>query len=791
MTIKRICRSAIVASLSFMAATCGKGLEPYKDSTKPVETRVMDLLGRMTMEEKVGQLLCPYGWPMYEKDSVNGEKVRESQAFRDFIEKQKGGMLWGLFRADPWTRKTLENGLDPALAAKTYNALQRYAIEHSRLGIPIILAEEAPHGHMAIGTTVFPTGIGMASTWDKELMEAEGRVIAMELRAQGAHIAYGPVMDLAREPRWSRVEETLGEDPYLSGEMAASEVRGLSPLHNGYDKGVAATLKHFIAYGVPEGGHNGNPSSLGERELMETYLPPFRKAIEAGALSVMTSYNAIDGLPSTSNRKLLTELLRDGLRFGGLVVSDLYSIDGLEGSHHVASSPAEAGRMALEAGVDVDLGAKCYAAMLKESGSESVASELDMKALNQAVARVLELKFRMGLFDHPYIDTLLAEKNVRSPENVALALRSARESIVLLKNDGLLPLKKTATVAVIGPNADVMYNQLGDYTAPQDPEAIVTPLEGIIRKIGADKVRYAKGCAIRDPDPSGIAAAVAAAKSADVALVFVGGSSARDFRTKYVDTGAAVATGEFPSDMDAGEGFDRSSLSLLGVQEELLKALKQTGKPMAVVYIQGRPLDMRLSSSEADALLCAWYPGMEGGAALADVLFGDFNPSGRLPVSVPLDVGQLPVYYDKRFPEGGGYVEELSKPLYPFGFGLSYTSFDYSDLKVEVCRDPLSAKVSFKVRNTGAVAGTDVPQVYITDLKASTARPMLQLCGFERVSLDPGEEKTLTLNLGREAFTLYDPSMKEVVEAGDFLIRVGASSSDLRLRETIGIEEGI
>ena len=768
---------AAFAAALLLTMGCAQTGERYKDPSLSSEERTADLLSRMTVEEKIGQTLCPLGWPMYEKTDTG---VGVSDEYRRFIGEQHGGMLWATFRADPWTRKTLETGLNPTLSAKAYNALQRYAIENSRLGIPVILAEEAPHGHMAIGTTVFPTSIGLASTWDPRLMEEVGRVIATELRAQGGHIGYGPVIDLAREPRWSRVEETYGEDVHLTSRMAAGMMRGTAPLHNGYDKGIVSTLKHFIAYGIPEGGHNGNPSFVGERELVENFLPAFKAAIDEGALSVMTSYNAIDGVPTTGNGKLLTGLLRDQWKFGGVVVSDLNSINGLVNDHRIAKDLREAGEMALKAGVDVDLGAGCYI-LLKESLE---AGRISMKDLDRAAGRVLKLKFDLGLFDHPYIDETVPERVVRTPEHIAVARQAARESVTLLENRGILPLRKGLRIAVVGPNADTPYNQLGDYTAPQERENISTMLDGIRAKAGARNVTYVKGCAVRDTRSNTISQAVAAARAADVTVAVVGGSSARDFRTRYIDTGAAVADEDSVSDMEAGEGFDRSTLSLLGLQEDLLKALRTVGKPLVVVYVEGRPLDKRWASEHADALLTLWYPGQEGGNALADVLFGDCNPAGRLPVSVPREVGQIPVYYNKKFPAGHDYVEVSAAPLYPFGYGLSYTTFEYSGLEIRKT-GPESAEVSLAVTNTGGRDGDEVVQLYVTDRVASTARPRKQLRAFQRVFIPAGESRTVTFPLDREAFTVCRPDMQTVVEPGEFDILLGASSEDIRLRGTL------
>lgn len=751
----------------------------YKNPDLSPEARTADLLARMTVEEKLGQLLCPLGWPMYEKTETNGKAVVGiSDEFRKFAGEQHGGMLWATFRADPWTQKTLENGLDPELAAEVYNAMQHYAIDSTRLGIPVILAEEAPHGHMAIGTTVFPTSIGLASSWDTELLENVGRTIAGELRAQGGHIGYGPVIDLAREPRWSRVEETYGEDIFLTSSMAAAMVRGTGPLNNGWENGIVSTLKHFVAYGIPEGGHNGNPSHVGRRELRENFLPAFKAAVDAGALSVMTSYNSIDGIPSTANPELLRGVLKNEWGFGGFVVSDLVSIDGLCSDHHIARDNEEAGIMAINAGVDVDLGANCFS-ILKDAVENGL---VDKKVLDEAVGRVLKLKFEFGLFDNPYIDPSRAAALVRSEENIAVARQTAREGVVLLENNGILPLRKDMKIFVAGPNADNMYNQLGDYTAPQPRGNIRTALDGIRAKAG--NVTYVKGCSVRDMDNADIAGAAAAAAKADVAVVVVGGSSARDFKTTYKETGAAVADNNTVSDMEAGEGFDRASLSLLGRQEELLKAIKKTGTPLVVVYIEGRPLDKCWASENADALLTQFYPGQQGGDGLADVLFGDYNPAGRLPVSVPRSAGQLPVYYNKKFPAGHDYVEMPAAPLYPFGYGLSYTSFEYSGMTLENLGGN-SVKVSLDVKNTGGRDGEEVVQIYVTDLVASTVRPRIQLRAFDRVAIRKGETERVEFVLDSSAFSLCNASMETVVEPGEFMISAGASSADIRLQSKI------
>ena len=762
----------LAAATALVVMACGEKTPLYKDASLSAEERADDLIGRMTVEEKLGQLLCPLGWPMYEK--VGADEVRITDAYRKFIQEQHGGMLWGAFRADPWTRKTLENGLNPALAVKAYNAFQRYAIDSTRLGIPILLAEEAPHGHMAIGTTVFPTSIGLSATWDPELIRQVGEVIGDELTAVGGLIGYGPVIDLSREPRWSRVEETYGEDVYLTSQMASALIRGTS------SKGVISTLKHFVAYGVPEGGHNGSPSIIGTRDLEENVLPTFQSAIEAGALSVMTSYNSLDGIPTTCNQNLLTGVLRGRWGFDGFVVSDLESIDGLYTSHHVARDLQQAGEMALNAGVDVDLGAHCFS-LLKESVE---AGRISKEVLDRAVKRVLVRKFEAGLFDNPY----LPEDNaagVRSQEHIAVAAQVARESVTLLKNNGVLPLRAGMRIALVGPNADNTYNQLGDYTAPQDPANVITMLEGL-QNAGA-AVTYVKGCAVRDTRANQIAEAVQAARRSDVVVSVVGGSSARDFQTRYIDTGAAVVDKTAVSDMEAGEGYDRSTLDLLGLQPQLLEALKATGKPLVVVYIEGRPLNKNWAADQADALLTLWYPGQEGGTALADVLLGRYNPAGRLSVSVPRSVGQLPVYYNRKMPYSHDYVEESALPLYPFGHGLSYTTFEYNNVRTEGdAPDAFCVKVD--VTNTGTLAGDEVVQVYVRDLTASTVRPRKQLCAFKRVHIPAGETVTVTLPLARSAFELVNAAMQRVVEPGEFEIQVGASSDDIRQTCLVNID---
>ena len=633
---------------------------------------------------------------------------------------------------------------------------------------------------MAIGTTVFPTGFGMAATWNPALIEKTGEVIGQEIRLQGGHISYGPVLDLAREPRWSRVEETMGEDPVLAGELGAAMVKGLGGGILSKPYSTIATLKHFIGYGTTEAGQNGGITIAGARELQESFLPPFKKAINAGALSVMTSYNSLDGIPSTCSKALLTDLLRTQWGFNGFVVSDLYSIDGIHGTHRVAETKQQAGVMALKAGVDADLGALAFG-RLEDAVQKGMVTEAE---IDVAVKRILKMKFEMGLFEHPYVDAAQAKQLVRSDNNKAVALQVAREVITLLKNQNhVLPLSKTQKVLVCGPNADNVYNMLGDYTAPQEDGNVKTILAGIRSKLPASQVTYVKGCAVRDTTASNIAEAVAAAKEADVVVVAVGGSSARDFKTSYKETGAAVTDSKTISDMDCGEGFDRATLTPLGHQMQLLKALKATGKPLVVVYIEGRPMDKSWAAQHADALLTAYYPGQEGGTAIADVLFGDYNPAGRLPVSVPANVGQIPVYYNKKPPMPHDYVEMSARPLYAFGYGLSYTTFKYDDLNIEETGDT-QFKVTFNVTNTGDMDGDEVVQLYLHDEFASTAQPMMQLKKFSRIFIPKGETKQVSFTLEAEDLEIVDQEMNHVVETGDFTVMIGPSSDNIILKAT-------
>ena len=631
----------------------------YENPSQTIDMRVEDLLQQMTVDEKIGQLAMTMGWGYYER---NGQSVHLTDKFEQDMGQRLIGGSWAVMRADPWTQKTLDNGLNPPMALAVSNTMQRWVREHTRLGIPLFLAEECPHGHMAIGTTVIPTGIGRASTFNKQLEYELGQAVSAQTAKQGANVAFGPVMDISRDPRWSRMEEGYGEDPVLAAQMGGAYARGLA------SKGMLPVMKHLSAYGVSEGGHNGASSHVGTGDLLSVLSFPFRQGSEIGG--IMTAYNDIDGILCSANKWLIKNILRNAWHFDGVVVSDLYAINGLVSSR-MAADYKEAASQALKAGVDIDLGASCYTQPLAQALKEGLVSE---KELDDAVRHVLTYKFKLGLFDKEYSDNNSDNESFKSFAFDELNRQAATESVVMLKNDGLLPLSKDVKrVAVIGPNADNVYNMLGDYTAPQADGEVVTLLQGIKNKLPNAEVHYVKGCAIRDMSWEEIDKVVDVARHADVVIVALGGSSARDFQTSYMETGAAKTVNDKVSDMESGEGFDRATLSLMGYQQQLLEALAPTGKPIVLVMIQGRPLDLNWADDYVPAILNAWYPGAQGGNALADIIFGDANPSGKLPVSYPRSVGQLPVYYNVANPRNS-YTDESAQPLYPFFMMVSKPS---------------------------------------------------------------------------------------------------------------------
>ncbi|QQZ63342.1 glycoside hydrolase family 3 C-terminal domain-containing protein [Paenibacillus sonchi] len=790
----------------------------YKDPSRPSAERAEHLLGLMTLEEKAAQLVQPFGWQAYEH--TDGE-ITLTEDFKRQVAETGIGSLYGMLRADPWTGVTLASGLSPRQGAEAVNALQRYAIENSRLGIPILIGEECSHGHMAIGATVFPVPLSLGSAWNVDLYREMCRAVALETRSQGGTVTYSPVLDVVRDPRWGRTEECFGEDAYLISELAVASVEGLQGESLSSQESVGATLKHFVGYGSSEGGRNAGPVHMGWRELLEVDLLPFKKAVEAGAVSIMPAYNEIDGVPCTTNTALMEDILRGAWGFNGLVITDCGAIEMLAAGHDVAEDGLDASVQAISSGIDMEMSGAMFGKHLVNAVRTGKLAE---GILDRAVQRVLELKFKLGLFEQPYADPDAAEKFIGSVKHRELARRLAAESIILLKNEGgTLPLSGgsggngngdsassssgtdsaggignsgiggSGKVAVIGPNADSPYNQLGDYTSPQQRSSIVTVLDGVRSKLGAERVLYAPGCRIKGDSREGFEAALACAEQADTVVMVLGGSSARDFGEGTIDlkTGASKVTEHSWSDMDCGEGIDRISLALSGVQLELAQEIHKLGKPVIVVYINGRPVSEPWIEEHAHAILEAWYPGQEGGHAVADILFGDVNPSGRLTVSWPKDAGQLPVYYNGKRSRGKRYLEADSQPRYPFGFGLSYTSFSYSDLKVEpqaITADE-TATVTVRVKNTGELTGAEVVQLYISDVASKVTRPAKELKGFRKITLSPGEAQIVEFEIGAEQLQYIGPDYQPVVEPGAFKILVGSHVNDV-LEQDLNVMEG-
>ncbi|MGN7415321.1 glycoside hydrolase family 3 N-terminal domain-containing protein [Paenibacillus sp. SAF-068] len=776
----------------------------YKDQSKSVEERVQHLLSLMTTEEKVGQLTQPFGWQTYTNDQGN---ITLNESFKQQVEKGGIGSLYGALRADPWTGVTLENGLSAREGAEAVNLIQRYAVEHSRLGIPILIGEECLHGHMAIDGTVYPVPLLLGSTWNVDLYREMCQAVARETRAQGGAVTYSPVLDVVRDPRWGRTEECFGEDPYLIGELAVASVEGLQGESLDQDVAVAATLKHFVGYGSSEGGRNAGPVHMGWRELLEVDLYPFRKAVEAGAASIMPAYNEIDGTPCTVNTELLEDVLRKDWGFDGLVITDCGAINMLASGHDVAANGLDASVQAIEAGIDMEMSGEMFGQYLVKAVAEG---KLDVQVLDQAVSRVLTLKLRLGLFEQPYVDADRAAEVIGSEAHVQLARQLAAEGVVLLKNEAdTLPLSiaNVGRIAVIGPNADQAYNQLGDYTSPQPKSKVATVLDGIRSKLAShvdghtekssvgpltgdrstDQVLYAPGCRIKGDSKEGFERAIEVASQADTLIMVVGGSSARDFGEGTIDlkTGASNVSDNSWNDMECGEGIDRMTLGLAGVQLELIQEIHKLGKKLVVVYINGRPITEPWVDEHADAILEAWYPGQEGGHAIADILFGDVNPSGKLTISIPKHVGQLPIYYNGKRSRGKRYLEEDLEPRYAFGYGLSYTTFEYSEpqLSDASMTSGQSVTVSVNVTNTGRYAGAEVVQMYISDVVSSLTRPAKELKGFEKVHLGPGETQTVEFRIGAEQLQYIGRDLKPVVEPGQFHIHIGSSVNDTQMAE--------
>ncbi len=749
----------------------------YRDPRAPVDLRVRDLLGRMTLDEKVAQLITLSTTKRDVMDDTRAFSAsRADAAYPHGIGQiARPSDRGGAATANNTGTDVTGRWRQPADTIAFVNAAQAWA-RRTRLGIPVLFHEEALHGYMAPGATSFPQAIALAGSFDRDLMQRVQSVIAREVRAHGTTLALSPVVDIARDPRWGRIEETFGEDPYLCGEMGVAAVKGLQGEGKELAPGkVHATLKHMTGHGQPQAGNNVAPAQLGERELRESYFPPFRKVVErTGIGAVMPSYNEIDGVPSHANHWLLGTILRGEWGFDGAVVSDYAAIAELDYFHHVAVGKEAAAKLALAAGVDCDLP---DGVAYRTLADQVRAGRVPLSLIDAACARMLTMKFRAGLFEEAPIDARAAARLTANAEALALAREAAGKSIALLVNDGILPLAGQKRIAVIGPNAAVA--RLGGYSS--EPVAPVSLLDGVRARLkGRAEVVHAQGVFITQSedrsanevllaDPARnrqlIAEAVEVAKGADVVLLAIGDTE-QTSREGYARTHLG----------------DRTDLDLLGEQNALFTAIKATGRPVVVVAINGRPPSWPTVVAGANALLECWYAGQQGGHAIADVLFGDVNPGAKLPVTVVRDVGQVPFYYDHKPSARRGYLFDDDKPLFPFGFGLSYTSFTLSAPRLSATRIAPAGEVTVEVdvTNTGRRTGDEVVQLYIRDQVSSVARPVKELKDFARVTLAPGERRTVRFTLTPEAFRMWDADMREVVEPGQFDIMTGANSRDLQ-----------
>ena len=769
----------LVASFAPLSLTVRAQNEklPYRNVQLSIEERVKDLLARMTIEEKTAQMMCLWMERPNDNTKVPKEQLPLGGDFSPEIAKQKMPFGMGQFARQ-------REYHDPKRAAEYANTVQKWVIENTRLGIPVVFHDEILHGNMGEGSTVFPTPLSMASSWDTDLISRVFTVGARQTRIRGSHFVLGPNMDLAREARWGRTEETYGEDPYLTSRMIVSLVKALqgnatyaNPKID--DMHIIATGKHFAGHGQPENGTNIGPVNLSERLLRETHFRPFEAAVkEANLMSIMPAYHEIDGIPVHANKFMLDTLLRKEWGFQGTIVSDYYAMGELVKRHHVAADEADAAKQSLEAGVDVEL----PDAGVNQTLVEQVkAGKIPMNLIDQAVSRILYQKFQLGLFENPYVDPEKAAQMTDTAEDRNLAAEAARRSIVLLKNDkNILPLDKTKlkSVAVIGPNANRAH--LGGYTDPNPPRT-VSILDGVKNKVGsAVKVNYAEGVKITKEggnwfgdtatpndaasDQKLIDEAVKTAKMSDSVILVVGGNE---------DTNK-----EAWAENHLG---DRDSLELFGRQNDLVKAVLATGKPTVVFLINSGPLAIDYVAENVPAILEGFYLGEETGTAAADVLFGDYNPGGKLTVSFPRTVGQLPIYYNYKPSARRGYVNAPTSPLFPFGYGLSYTTFKYSNLKITKPKIKADEEttVTVDITNTGKVRGDEIAQMYLRDEVSSVTRPIKELKDFARVSIEPGATKTVTFKVTPEKLSFYNREMKRVVEPGMFQIMVGGNSTTL------------
>ncbi|MFN7999239.1 MAG: glycoside hydrolase family 3 C-terminal domain-containing protein [Bryobacteraceae bacterium] len=753
----------------------------YLDAKRPIEERVDDLISRMTLKEKVGQLNLPC---VYVDDLGKDipSKLEACKRFAAGTYTNEIGPGAGFF--------TLANEIlhtDARRQAEYFNELQKIAVTGTRLKIPLLQDEEGTHGAMYPGATVFPEGLAIGSSFDLDLVKSIYEAAAAEARAVGIHVLSTLVMELDRDPRMGRNEEAYTEDPYLYSRIAEQIVRGTQGFDISAPDKTVALLTDFPTQSEPAGGLERGSIEFSERSLRENDMLPWIAGItKSGALGVMAGYPEVEDIPAHGSEKWMNDILRQELGFKGIVVSEGGGFSTLI-YENIVRTQKEAGALGLKAGVDVNITYEpAYMGPLIENVNEG---KVPMALIDRALRRVLELKFRLGLFEHPYVDVEHAVATVHSQKNQDLALRAGREGIVLLKNEkNTLPLRKgLKSIAVIGPDAENLMNLLGDYSPHKITQHVVSILEGIKSTAGPQtRVTWAKGCGVLGQDKSGFPEAIRAAKGADVAILVVGENQGQNDVDEEKDP---------PTD---GEGHDVASLDLTGVQEDLIKAVYETGTPTVVVLVNGRPLSTRWTAENIPAIVEAWRPGERGGQAVAEVLFGDYNPTGRLAITIPRHVGQLPAYYNykpfKTFWMGElkrGYVDMPATPLYPFGHGLSYTKFEYSNLRLasNEIHSGGQAEVSLQVKNTGDRAGTETVQLYVHETAAPVSLPVKQLRGFARVDLQPGETKTVTLMLGPEDLRLLDRDMHWRVVPGDFEIMAGRSSEDLPLKSVLKVRD--
>lgn len=724
-------------------------MEKYQNAALSPRERAEDLLGKMTRKEKVGQLNQRlYGFRIYERD---GEKITFTDEFYEEVEKMGGlGVLYGFYRADPWADKDEKTGITPALAKKAYNFLQKYVLEHSRLHIPVMMSSECPHGHQALGGGLLPVNLAAGATFDPEALKRGYEACGRQLRSGHVELALMSALDVLRDPRWGRSEECYSEDPYLSSQMAAAAVTGMQ------SEGVSCVAKHFCGQGETTGGVNASAARIGEQELREIHFPAMQACCDAGVDGVMAAYNEIDGVYCHSNPWLLREVLREEMGFQGIVMADGLAVDFLKNTE---GDTLHAGAAALKAGVDVGLWDQSFS-RLEEAVEKGLVEE---KLLDEAVLRVLELKFKRGLFEHPYMEEDMLEADEAGIPEASLKL--AEESAVLLKNEArgtaapVLPLKdRYPKIALIGYHAADRYAMLGDYTPPVSEDSCVTILSGMKKQAPAGvSVEYAMGSGFNSSDEEERKKALELAEKSDVIVVAAGGSSSR-FGGAVFDGNGAVSKESGSLSMDCGEGMDSAMCHIPAAQEELIRELSRLGKPLVVLLIAGRPYCIEEIEKASDAVLYSFYPGPMGGKALADLVYGNCCPSGRLPASLPRHVGQLPVYYNSRSSSSAAYRDMESQPLHTFGEGLSYTEFSVSDIRtafVETEEKHLDAdagiRVSFRIKNTGDQEGTAVPLLFSRRLQGSPVPRVKELKAFTRVELKAGEEKEVSLTVKRSA----------------------------------------